>query len=129
MILVAYVPRAEGRAAVHKGIEMAKLMRESLLVVNGSAGTTVDDESIAPRDDVREIEKELAASGVKAEFMQLIRGKPPAEEIASIVETQSVSMLVIGLRKRTLVGKLFLGSVAQEMLLSVSCPVLAVKAH
>ena len=129
MILVAYVPRPEGRAAVYKGIEMAKLMHESLLVVNASAGTTVDDESIAPRDDVREIEKELAVSGVKAEFMQLIRGKPPTEEIASILETQSVSMLVIGLRKRTLVGKLFLGSVAQEILLSVSCPVLAVKAH
>jgi nucleotide-binding universal stress UspA family protein len=58
-----------------------------------------------------------------------VRGKSAAEEIEELVDTLPISLLVIGLRKRTAVGKLILGSVAQDLLLSVSCPVLAVKAH
>lgn len=50
------------------------------------------------------------------------------EEIEALVESLNVSVLIIGLRKRSPVGKLIMGSVAQELLLSVSCPVLAVKA-
>jgi nucleotide-binding universal stress UspA family protein len=45
-----------------------------------------------------------------------------------MVATHQVSMLVIGLRRRTAVGKLIMGSMAQEILMSISCPILAVKA-
>ena len=49
------------------------------------------------------------------------------EEINDLVETRDISILIIGLRKRTAVGKLLLGSVAQELLMTVPCPVLCVK--
>lgn len=127
-ILVAYVPRPEGRAALSKGIEMAKHFGEALIVVNASPGGRQEDTSMADTLDVGEVEKLLAASGVKAEFKQFVRGKTAVEEIEDLVASISVSMLIIGLRKRSPVGKLFLGSVAQEILLSVSCPVLSVKA-
>ncbi|OIQ76249.1 universal stress protein [mine drainage metagenome] len=127
-ILVAYVPRPEGRAALDKGIEMARHFDEALMVVNASPGGPKSDASMADTLDVVEVEKLLKASGLKAEFKQFVRGKDAFEEIEALVESLKVSMLVIGLRKRSPVGKLFLGSVAQEILLSVPCPVLAVKA-
>lgn len=127
-ILVAYAPRPEGQAALDKGIEIAKRRRERLVVVNASPGGRHEDPSMADVQDVERVESLLAASGLEAEFKQFVRGNSAVEEIEALVDTLQVSVLVIGLRKRSAVGKLILGSVAQEILLSVSCPVLAVKA-
>jgi nucleotide-binding universal stress UspA family protein len=45
----------------------------------------------------------------------------------TVADELSASLNVIGLRRRTPVGKLLLGSVAQRILLGAGCPVLAVK--
>ena len=47
---------------------------------------------------------------------------------AWLLHHAGLPVLVIGLRRRSAVGKLLLGSTAQEILMTVSCPVLAVKA-
>ena len=127
-ILVAYVPRPEGQAALEKGIEMAKSQNETLLVVNTSPGGSKENASFADVQDYERVEEILANCGIEAELKQFVRGKTAVEEIDELVETRRISMLVIGLRKRSAVGKLIMGSVAQELLLTVSCPVLAVKA-
>jgi nucleotide-binding universal stress UspA family protein len=128
-VLVAYVPRPEGQAALDKGLEVAKRRQERLVVVNASPGGRQEDPSMADVQDVERVEQLLAESGLDAEFKQFVRGKSAVAEIEEMVESLQVSLLIIGLRKRTAVGKLILGSVAQEILLSVSCPVLAVKAN
>lgn len=128
-ILVAYVPRPEGLAALEKGLEIAKRRNERLVVVNASPGGNQEDPSMAEATDVERVERMLSDAGIEAEFKQFVRGKRAVEEIEALVDALQVSVLVIGLRKRTPVGKLLMGSVAQEILLSVSCPVLAVKAN
>ena len=128
-ILVAYVPRPEGEAALEKGIEIAKRRQERLVVVNATVGGKQVDPSMAEVRDVERVEAQLAASGLDAEFKQFVRGQNAVAEIEALVESLQASVLIIGLRKRTAVGKLILGSVAQELLLSVPCPVLAVKSH
>ena len=126
-ILVAYVPRPEGQAALDKGIEIAKQRNENLIVVNASPGGNKEDPSFADVQDFERVQEILANTGLKAEIKQYVRGKNAVEEIEALVQSLPASLLIIGLRKRTAVGKLIMGSVAQELLLSVSCPVLAVK--
>ncbi len=126
-ILVAYAPRPEGQAALDKGIEIAKRRKERLLVVNATPGDG-DDAAMASAQDAERIEKLLADAQLDAEFKQFGRGKSTVEEIETLVDALPASLLIIGIRKRSPVGKLIMGSVAQELLLSVSCPVLAVKA-
>ncbi len=128
-ILVAYVPRPEGQAALDKGIEIAKRRNERLLVVNATTGGAKDEGAMASVQDVERIEAQLKEAGVLSEFKQFGRGKSAIEEIEVLVTALQPYVLVIGLRKRSAVGKLILGSVAQEILMSVDCPVLCVKAH
>ena len=127
-ILVAYVPRPEGQTAVDKGIEIAKERNEKLIVVNATPGGSGDDPSRADAQDVERIEQLLSVSGITAEFKQFVRGKNAVEELEEMVATYQVSLLVIGLRKRTAVGKLIMGSMAQEILMNIPCPILTVKA-
>lgn len=127
-ILVAYVPRPEGRAALDKGIEIATRRNERLVVVNAGPGGRQEDPSIVNGYEAERVEERLATLPIEAEFKQFVRGKSTIEEIEEMVEALQVSVLVIGLRKRSPVGKLLLGSMAQEILLNVDCPVLAVKA-
>ncbi|MBK8184548.1 MAG: universal stress protein [Candidatus Competibacteraceae bacterium] len=127
-IIVAYAPRPEGRAAVEKGIEIAASSGEKLIVVNAGVGGNTNDVSVAKAQDAEEVEELLAASGLDAEFKQYIRGHTSLEEIQQLVRDYAASLVIIGLRKRSKVGKLLLGSMAQNILLSVPCPVLAVKA-
>ena len=127
-VLVAYVPRPEGQAALDKGIEVAKRRNERLVVVNASPGGSKEDPSLADVQDYERVQQVLCDSGLDTELKHFVRGKNAVEEIEGLVETLGASLLIIGLRKRSPVGKLIMGSVAQELLLSVSCPVLAVKA-
>jgi nucleotide-binding universal stress UspA family protein len=128
-ILVAYVPRPEGQAALDKALEIAKERQEHLVVVNAGRDGVHEDASLAENWDVERIEARLAQAGVQGKVQQFVRGKSVLKEIEDLVDTLQVSLLVIGLRRRSAVGKLVLGSVARDILLSVPCPVLAVKAH
>lgn len=127
-ILVAYVPRPEGRAALDKGIEIATRRQERLVVVNASPGGKEDETVLVDGYEAERVDERLAQLPIQAEFKQFVRGRSTLDEIEALVTELNVSVLVIGLRKRTAVGKLLLGSMAQEILMTVPCPILAVKA-
>ena len=128
-ILVAYVARPEGRAALDKGIEIATRRNERLVVVNAGPGGHQDDAALINGYEAERVDERLATLPIQAEFKQFVRGNSAIDEIDELVKELDVSVLVIGLRKRTAVGKLLLGSMAQDILMTVSCPVLAVKAN
>ena len=128
-ILVAYVSRPEGRAALDKAIEISKERQEPLLIVNAGPGGQQEDASLVPAFEVEQIEEQIAAQGIQGEFKQFVRGKNAVDEINDLVETRDISILIIGLRKRNALGKLIMGSVAQDILMTVPCPVLCVKAE
>ncbi|RJK96288.1 universal stress protein [Vallicoccus soli] len=130
-IVVGYVPKAEGRAALRRAAEEARLRRTKLVVLNSHrGGRDLDAEENARSEaELARVGEELAAAGVEHEVRQLVRGLEPAEDLIAVAEEESADFIVIGLRRRSPVGKLILGSNAQRILLDAPCPVLAVKAE
>ena len=98
------------------------------MVVNAGPGGRDSSGSVIDGYEGERLAERLAKLPVPAEFKHFVRGKSTVDEIEALVNHLDVSVLVIGLRRRTAVGKLLLGSTAQEILMTVSCPVLCVKA-
>jgi len=129
-VVVGYVPKPEGEAALARGIDEAKLRGAKVVVVNSHRGGQEFDKPAAARADaeMEAVKAKLEGSGLKYDLRQLVRGFEPAEDLIGIAEDASAELIVIGLRRRSPVGKLILGSNAQRILLDAKCPVLAVKA-
>ncbi len=128
-IVVGFIPSAEGRAALERAIEEAATRGARLVLVNSSRGGNIGtvEEAIENREELERIATELSAAGVDHEVRELVLGNSPAEDVLRVAEELSAELIVIGLRRRSRVGKLVLGSNSQDILLGADCPVLAVK--
>jgi nucleotide-binding universal stress UspA family protein len=127
-ILIGYVPTPAGEAALDHGLTEAARRGEDVVVVNSPRrGTTVDARLV---DDAgaRELVSRAAARGVTATVDQADHGADIVDTFGSLVERTGAELVVIGLRHRTPVGKLVMGSSAQRLLLELRVPILAVKA-
>ncbi len=127
VIVVGYYPAAPGQAALARAIEEAGLRGGRLIVVNSSRGDALVDNHLVQGEDVSRLERTLRESGVEWTLEQPVRGLDPAEEILEAAESARADLIVIGMRHRTPVGKLLMGSTAQRVLLGSRCPVLSVK--
>jgi len=127
-VVVGYVPSPEGRAALERGVAEARLRGARLVVVNASRGDALVDPRYLGAAAAADLETELAGLGLEAELRQLSVGDDVAEDLDRVAEEVGAELVVIGLRRRSPVGKLILGSAASRILLTVGRPVLAVKA-
>jgi nucleotide-binding universal stress UspA family protein len=126
MIVVGYSADPFGRAALEHGITEAKLRGTTLRVINSTTGEAYVDAHFAQPREVHDIEERLANCGVEFELSQPV-GVDTADELLKAMERDDAQLLVIGIRHRSPVGKLLLGSVSQQLLLECPKPVLAVK--
>ena len=85
-------------------------------------------------DKIREAEKGLAyakeyfeAASIPCETHLLVRGLSSGEDLVIFAQENSIDEIIVGVRRRSKVGKLLLGSAAQYVILNASCPVLTVK--
>jgi nucleotide-binding universal stress UspA family protein len=129
-IVVGYVDSPEGQAALEKSVEEAQLRNAKLIIVHSMRGGQTLDmvEAVHYERILEDVQADLRSRSVDVEVRQLVRGHDAAEDLLSIATEEGADLIVIGLRRRSPVGKLVLGSKSQEILLDATCPVLAVKA-
>jgi nucleotide-binding universal stress UspA family protein len=126
MIVIGYTADRYGKAALDAGIEEARVRDTDVLVVNSTAGDSYVDAAFAQKAEVRDVQARLTTCGVPFELSQPV-GVFAADALLEAMNRPEAELLVIGLKHRNPVGKLLLGSVAQQVLLECPKPVLAVK--
>ena len=127
-IVVGYTPTPPGRAALVAAAGVAGERNQPLIVVNSSRGDALADPGFATQADLDWARTTLEEAGVEFSIRQTVRGREASEEVVTVVEEVGAELCVIGIRRRTAVGKMLMGSNAHRILMEAPCPVLAVKA-
>jgi nucleotide-binding universal stress UspA family protein len=125
-VVAAYSADDYGRAAVEHGEAIARTSGARLVVVNATRGDSLVDARYAHEDEIAALRDRLVADGLDVDIRRDVV-PDVAEAVLEAAEACSADVIVVGVRHRTPVGKLLLGSVAQRVILDAPCPVLAVK--
>ena len=125
-IVVGWTPDEFGEVALRRGIEEARLRDGRVVVVNATRGDALVDERYADNDQLARLSQELGEAGVTVDVRRSM-GADVGDQVLEVADEVSAELIVIGLRRRSPVGKLLMGSVAQRILLGADCAVLAVK--
>ncbi|MEO6472911.1 MAG: universal stress protein [Aeromicrobium sp.] len=126
-IVVGYRPNEFGEAALDHAIARAKGSESRLVVVNVSTDQQMEDPDFVRGYEFGELRMKLGNSRLAGYDIVQPMGVDTAGLILKVVQDESASLLVIGLRQRSAVGKFLMGSVAQQILLDSPVPVLSVK--
>ncbi len=125
-IVAAYSADPYGRAAVEHAAAAARDNGTRLVVVNATRGDSYVDPRFAGDAELARLEAELRDSGLEVVIRHDVV-TDVADAVLDAAEQEAASLIVVGVRRRTPVGKMLLGSVAQRVILDARCPVLAVK--
>lgn len=131
-IVVGFLPTPEGRAALDAARREAASRDARLIIVNVAFprhGLHHQEQEDANNAALAQLETELHSTQIPYKLIHPVGDYDPAEEILQAAAGGDVELIVLGLRRRTPVGKMLLGSTAQRVLLQADCPVLAVKAN
>jgi nucleotide-binding universal stress UspA family protein len=126
-IVVGYIPTPEGSAAIDHAMEEAQLTSSRIVVVNTGHYGDFAHPNFATAEDIDALDAQLEAAGIEHDIRRAVNSPAAAEAILEAADETAAELIVIGVRRRSPVGKLFAGSTAQQVLLDTDCPVLAVK--
>jgi nucleotide-binding universal stress UspA family protein len=126
-VLVGYIPSPEGVAALDYAVAYAEQNGAKLTVVNTGKDGDYAHPQYATAEDIDTIDELLSTKSVEHTIVRPTDGKPAAEALLDESERAGADVIVIGVRRRSPVGKMLTGSTAQAVILGADCPVIAVK--
>lgn len=128
-ILLAYDGKAVSQRALETAQKHATAFEASVSIVTSlETGTEKDLKEIERAEqDLQAVKKRVESNGIPCKTHLLIRGLLPGEDLVQFAREENVDEMIIGISKKSKVGKLVFGSTAQHVILKAPCPVLTVK--
>lgn len=133
-IIVGLSDTPLGGLVIDRAVEEATL-RDLPLVLTASVGTPRNEQAMAAyggrHDEVEAAlerkARQLTERGLRCEIYLPPTPTELADALVDAAKEHDAELIVVGIRRRSPVGKLVLGSVTQDVLLAAECPVLGVK--
>jgi nucleotide-binding universal stress UspA family protein len=128
-ILVGY----DGTNAAKEALSLAKVHANAF---GGTVNivTSMEKGTEGQREEIEQAERGLEwaksafeENDIDCQTHLLIRGLMPGEDIVQFAEENKVDEIIVGVKRRSKVGKLLMGSTAQYVILKSACPVVSVK--
>lgn len=94
-------------------------------LTGGSATHSVEVEHAT--EDLEWAKSSIEEDNIPCKTKLLIRGMTPGEDLVDYAGENGIDEIVIGIKRRSKVGKLLFGSNAQYVILKAPCPVVTVK--
>ena len=128
-ILVGYDGTNSAKEALTLAKTHAKIFGASVDVVTSmQKGTEQQREEIEQAERGLEYAKSLFEdSDITCNTHLLIRGLSAGEDLVEFAAENQVDEIIVGVKRRSKVGKLLMGSTAQFVTLQAGCPVVSVK--
>jgi nucleotide-binding universal stress UspA family protein len=128
-ILVGYDGTNSAKEALILAKSHAKAFGASVEVV-----TSMQKGTESARKDIEQAERGLAYAkslfeedGIACNTHLLIRGLTAGEDLVKFADENRIDQIVVGVKRKSKVGKLLMGSSAQYVILQAQCPVVTVK--
>ncbi|MFO7665870.1 MAG: universal stress protein [Desulfobacterales bacterium] len=128
-ILVGYDELGAVSSAIALALKHAKAFdAEVELLTSLEEGTENDIKDIAKAEKgLEKIKQYFEKENITCKTHLLIRGVTPGEDLVSFAKENKIDEIIIGVKRRSKVGKLIFGSTAQYVILEAHCPVVTVK--
>jgi nucleotide-binding universal stress UspA family protein len=128
-ILVGYDGSNSSKEALQLARKHALLFSASVDVVTSmEKGTEQEQQAIEDAERGLEWARGMfEEKGASCKTHLLIRGLAPGEDLVQFAKDNKVDEIVVGVKRRSKVGKILMGSTAQFVILQAPCPVVSVK--
>jgi nucleotide-binding universal stress UspA family protein len=128
-IMVAF----DGTNVSNEALKIAReyataLNARAYLVMSMVGGPEVPREEFVKHEHILDFaQAQFMESNIPCEAHLSVRGLEAGEDLVQFARENEIDLIVIGIRRRSKVGKLVFGSTAQYVVLKAPCPVLSVK--
>ena len=128
-IMVGYDQSNVAKEALELAKKHAKAFEAKVYVVRSLAQSRE-----MKREDIQKAEQELETirrsfrdEGIECKAEAIVSPITPGEDLVQFTKEREIDEIIVGVKRRSKVGKLLFGSNAQYIILMAQCPVVTVK--
>ena len=129
MIIVGIDDSKVSQAVLKLAAKHAKAFNAAIVLVTSMKGgpDVSRQEFVQAEKTLSKAEEFIQGADISCEGHMSVRGLEPGEDIVKFAEEKNAEQIIIGVKRRSKVGKLLFGSNAQYVILNAPCPVLTIR--